>query len=211
MRSTAKASSTCAQVHESQQPDAEKLVSYGIKVRDFAYESTLPPVKPMYLLPHQIQPGLRPFKHIRANDVEDVFSQPTARNPVEGEGNSSKKSKLECMVTEPVLRLGILLTHKRGFVNLDDYDPASDSQVIINSQQSDSAASQVPALYFESQESESYIDTPFVMPHGLLQWPVADNSSIPPSQLDMTLQEAILEPLTYSQLGFFQADEPSQQ
>lgn len=209
--STAKASSTRAQVRESQQPDAAKLASYGIKVRDFAYESTLPPVKPVHLLPRQIQPGLRPFKRIRADDVEDVFSQPTAGNAAEGEGNSSKKSKLERTVTEPVLRLGIPPTRERGFVNLDDYDPASDSQLIVNSQQSDSAASQAPALYFESQESEPYIDTPFVTPNGSLQWPVADNSAIPPSQLDMTSQEAILEPLRYSQLGFFQADEPSQQ
>jgi hypothetical protein len=209
--STAKPSSTAAQARESQQPDVATLASYGIKVRDFAYESTLPPVKPVHLLPRQIQPGLRPLKRIRGGEVEDEFSQPTAGSAGEGEGSSSKKSKLERTVTEPALLPGIPPTRERGFVNLDDYDLATDSQLIINSQQSDLPESQPPALYFESQDSEPYIDTPFVTPNGSLQWPVADNSAIPASQLDTASQEATLEPLSYSQLGFSQVDESSQQ
>jgi hypothetical protein len=205
--STPKPSSSAPPVRESKQPDAATLAMLGIKVRDFAYESTLPPVKPVHLLPRQIQPGLRTLKRIRDGEVEDVFSQPTAGSAEEGEGSSSKKSKLERTMTEPVLETGIPPTRARGFANLEEYDPATDSQLIINSQQSDLGASQPPPLVFESQESEPYIDTPFVTPNGSLQWPVANRSAIPASQLDTASQEAGPEPLSYAELGL---DECSQ-
>ena len=207
--STAKPLSTAAQVRVSQQPDVATLASYGIKVRDFAYESTLPPVKPVHLLPRQIQPGLRALKRVRGG--EDILSQPIAGSAADGEGSFSKKSKLERTVTEPALESGVPPTRERGFVNLDDYDLTADSQAVIDSQQSDPPTSQPPVLYFESQDSEPYIDTPFVTPNGSLQWPVTDNSTIPASQLDTASQEAAPEPLSYSQLGFSQADQPSQQ
>jgi hypothetical protein len=208
--SASKPPSSAPQVRESQQLDAATLASFGIKVRDFAYESTLPPVKPVHLLPRQIQPGLRTLKRIRDGEVEDVLSRPTAGSAEKGEGSSPKKFRLERTVTEPVLETGVPPTRARGFANLEEYDPTTDSQLIINSQQSDLAASQPPPLYFESQDSEPYIDTPFVTPNGSLQWPVANHSAIPASQLDTSSQEAAPEPLSYAQLGFSQEDEPSQ-
>ena len=208
--STSKPSSTAARARESRQPDAAALASYGIKVRDFAYESTLPPVKPVHLLPRQIQPGIRSLKRIRDGEVDNASSLPTNGSAERGEGSSSKKSKLERTATEPALQPGLPPTRERGFVNLNDYDPATDSQPIIDSQQSDVTSSQPPPLYFDSQESEPYIDTPFVTPNGSLQWPVTDNSIIPASQLDTESQTSALEPLSYSQLGFSQPDEHSQ-
>ncbi len=44
---------------KSEQPTAEQLAKFGITVRDFAYESTLPPIAPVYFLPKQIQPDPR--------------------------------------------------------------------------------------------------------------------------------------------------------
>jgi len=44
---------------KSEQPTPEQLAKFGITVRDFAYESTLPPIAPVYFLPKQIQPDPR--------------------------------------------------------------------------------------------------------------------------------------------------------
>src|SRR5277367_6589159 len=41
------------------QPHPSTLAAYGIKVRDFAYESTLPPVAIVPRVPRQIQPDPR--------------------------------------------------------------------------------------------------------------------------------------------------------
>lgn len=42
----------------SEQPSISTLASFGIKVRDFAYESKLSPIKTVYCHPRQIQPAL---------------------------------------------------------------------------------------------------------------------------------------------------------
>lgn len=186
---------------DSQQVHAAVLASYGIKVRDFAFESTLPPVRPVRLL--QIQPEPRPMKRIRDGEEGDVFFQNSGSQ--DGEGGSSKKQKLGREVTEPDIQPAAAPpTRARGFANLADYDHSLESQ-LIQSQQTE--WSQPPLQYDdESQESEPYIDTPIVTPNGSLQWRVIDNSNIPESQLDTESQANAPELLSYSQLGLPQPD-----
>ena len=42
----------------SEQPSIFMLASLGVKVRDFAFESKLPPLLTIYCHPHQIQPAV---------------------------------------------------------------------------------------------------------------------------------------------------------
>ncbi|KAF9057929.1 hypothetical protein BJ165DRAFT_1398112 [Panaeolus papilionaceus] len=66
-----------------QQPTPQYLATLGIKVRDFAYESKLPPVKTVYRQPKQIQPssqpvsqGPRPLERTLTEPVIEPDSQP---------------------------------------------------------------------------------------------------------------------------------------
>jgi hypothetical protein len=52
------------------QPTPTDLAKLGIKVRDFAYESTLPPVRSVYLQPQQIQPSIP--KRVCREDTEPM-------------------------------------------------------------------------------------------------------------------------------------------
>lgn len=205
---SSKPPSAIAPNRDSQQALDDLLASYGIKVRDFAYESTLPPIAPVRFLPRQIQPGL---KRVRQGEEENPFIQSPPRDTGAEGSNFIKKLKLGREVTEPDLQSSSLPpTRARGFTNLDDYDHSTESQLISTSQQSD-WPSQPPLQYDDSQEFEPYIDTPLVTPNGSLQWPVANTSSIPASQLDTASQDAASELLSYSQLGFTHPDESSQQ
>ena len=82
----------------SQQPSPEYLASLGIKVRDFAYESTLPPIIPVPRIPRQVQPEPLPRKY-NVRGWEDESSQ---------QGESSSRSakpssqRLERKATEPL-------------------------------------------------------------------------------------------------------------
>lgn len=75
---------------------ADTLARLGIKARDFAYESTLPPIRPYRV--RQVQPGL-------------------------GDGKSSvpKGPKLERQATEPDLSAISPPSCTRAFANLNDY------------------------------------------------------------------------------------------
>ncbi|RPD80906.1 hypothetical protein L226DRAFT_124103 [Lentinus tigrinus ALCF2SS1-7] len=58
----------------------------------------------------------------------------------------------------------------------------------------------------ESQETESWVDTPLVTPNGSLQWPVQNTSALPTSQLESILPQLgdmeHEQNVTLSQLGF---------
>ncbi|TFK68200.1 hypothetical protein BDN72DRAFT_689464 [Pluteus cervinus] len=153
------------QSRRSDQPTSELLATYGVKVRDFAYESVLPPITPYNLHKRQIQPGLRPLKRQREEDVQDedeslLFQESSQRS------ESSKRAKLQRELTEPTVD-SQPPTRARGFEDLDEYN---DDQAFIGSQQSTWDASQPPPHYFMSQDANPYIDTPTVTPNGSLQW-----------------------------------------
>jgi hypothetical protein len=184
---------------QSDQPSIATLASYGIKVRDFAYESTLPPIAPIPRVPRQVQPGPRPLKRARKeydNDEDtpsSLPSQPQA-GPSAGAGvktaAGSRKSKpLERKVTEPASdsdSTKLPSTHGRVFTGLDSYDPPARKPLRshhstiqypagtpppLTSQSHDNLDLHPPSEH-ASQVDEPYIPTPQVTPNGSLHWPV---------------------------------------
>ncbi|KAF8737936.1 hypothetical protein AX14_012118 [Amanita brunnescens Koide BX004] len=138
---------------KSEQPTVEQLAKLGISVRDFAYESTLPPVAPVYFLPKQVQPDPRvtrpeqghPLPLFRQLSVNTIESD---RNPAPPPGG---------------------VTRQRGFSDLRDYGP-----YYIDIPDSQESGSQ-PSLAY----SDEYVKTPVVTPNGSLQWQDADIGDIP--------------------------------
>ena len=172
------------------------LASLGIKVRDYAYESKLPPIPPVYRHPRQIQPAVvrTTLKRQGTESGEDDFFSQSSSQP------ETSQKRLERTSTEPVILPGPELT------DIDDYE--YDGGLHIDSQQPDvhPESQQMPSSIFESQKSEPYVDTPLVTPKGSLQWPAPDTSDIPTSQLDIESQTMAPElasnlPLSFSQIS----------
>jgi hypothetical protein len=85
----------------SQQPSVSTLAGLGIKVRDFAYESKLPPIQTIYRHPRQIQPAvvrttLTPKHQSKESEEDNNFSQPSSQP-------ETRPKKLERTPTEPVI------------------------------------------------------------------------------------------------------------
>ena len=168
----------------SEQPSVAMLASLGIKVRDFAYESKLPPIQPIYRHPRQVQPAVvrTTLKRQWTESEEDDFFSQSSSQP------ETSQKKLERTSTEPAIP---------PVTDIDDFEYDS---LPTDSQQPGSQ--QMPLSIFESQESEPYVDTPLATPKGSLQWQVADTSNIPASQLDAESQSTALEPASHSLLEF---------
>jgi hypothetical protein len=167
----------------SEQPSVAMLASLGIKVRDFAFESKLPPIQPIYRHPRQIQPAVvrTTLKRQWVEPGEDDFFSQSSSQP------ETSQKKLERTSTEPA----ILFAPDSTDIDDYEYDGLQQPNDYPGSQQ-------MPLSIFESQESEPYVDTPLVTPQGSLQWAVADTSSIPASQLDAESQFTALEPASHS-------------
>jgi hypothetical protein len=84
----------------SKQPSVSTLANLGIIVRDFAYESKLPPIKTIYCHPRQIQPAvmrttLTPKHQLESTKrgEDNYFSQPSSQpetNPKKLERTSTE-------------------------------------------------------------------------------------------------------------------------
>ena len=166
----------------SEQPTVGMLASLGIKVRDFAYESKLPPIQPIYRHPRQIQPAV-----VKRQWTESGEDHPFSQSSSQPE---TSQKKLERTATEPAISPAPDLT------DVDDYEYDS---LHTDSQQPEiyPESQQMPPSIFESQESEPHVDTPLVTPKGSLQWPALD---MPTSQLDSESQTmaAVNSPLRFS-------------
>ena len=163
----------------------------GIKVRDFAYESKLPPIQPIYRHPRQIQPAVvrTTLKRQWAESGEDDYFSQSSSQP------ETSQKKLERTSTEPAIPPALDSTAIDDYYEYDSLH--TDSQQANNYP----GSQQMPLPIFESQESEPYVDTPLVTPKGSLQMPVADTSNIPASQLDAESQSTA-EPASHSSLNF---------
>lgn len=203
----------------------------GIKVRDFAYESTLPPISSV----PQFVGGPRPLKRERTHeDGGDSPSLPHSPSHARG-GHFAvlKKAKgLARELTEPVDPPSVPgQTSLARHTGVHDFSqtlasftvgssrgvshPTTPHRQVYAGNPFPLSGSPLAALGIyaspqnqESQESEAWIDTPLVTPKCSLQWGVADTSAIPMSQLDTASQEQPAEDVTFSQLGF---PDPSQQ
>ncbi|KAH8094844.1 hypothetical protein BXZ70DRAFT_339380 [Cristinia sonorae] len=217
--------------HNDQSCVIDVLVKMGIKVRDFAYESTLPPISSV----PQFVGGLRSLKREReAYEEEDKPFAGTSRSTAKGTNDTAtKKAKgLARELTEPVVPQPnsdqTALTRHTGFLqfgpSLSTLNPDRNhsnhpitprrqhafpmsplSRTPLAAPSWISASQRDP----ESQDSETWIDTPLATPVASQQWRVIDTSAIPASQLDSNSQQPVPEDVTLSQLGF--TLEPSQQ
>ncbi|KAF9054967.1 hypothetical protein BDZ89DRAFT_1330 [Hymenopellis radicata] len=166
---------------------SEELAHMGIKVRDFAYESKLPPIQP-YRRP-QVQPA-SPRRLARKQGTDQDVGQAAA--------------KLERVVTEPVDESS-QSRREPAYGNMDvDFQPLMMPAEITQDDDWYIPQSQPPLI--DSQESDPYVDTPLVTPNGSLQW-IRDTTSIPASQLDTESQQPAPEMLSFAQLGFSQPDD----
>ncbi|KIJ20375.1 hypothetical protein PAXINDRAFT_96585, partial [Paxillus involutus ATCC 200175] len=99
------------QATSSLQPSPEFLASLGIKVRDFAYENTLPAITPVPRMPRQVQPAPRALKRSQ-RDWDDAredsqsshsISTLSGSQPFQSRRTPPKKSNsLERKPTEPL-------------------------------------------------------------------------------------------------------------
>ncbi|CAA7260070.1 unnamed protein product [Cyclocybe aegerita] len=203
---TAGPSSQPANQEVKQKPDREKpseeqLAKLGVKVRDFAYESKLPPVRTIYLQPRQVQPSAPQGLQREDTEEDESFSQ------------SQGVRSLERTNTEPTVAAAPP-SRTRGFLDLANYTLDSnslDSQTPMAYPESQASAG-LPEIVFESQDSDMPPnDTAIVTPNGSFQWDVEDTSDTPASQLDTESQAPEPEIISYSQLGFSQPSEPSSQ
>ncbi|KAJ3509254.1 hypothetical protein NLJ89_g5319 [Agrocybe chaxingu] len=203
---TAGPSSQPANQEVKQKPDREKpsegqLAKLGVKVRDFAYESKLPPVRTIYLQPRQVQPSAPQGLQRQDTEENESFLQSQGARP------------LERTNTEPAAAAAPP-SRTRGFLDLANYTLDSnnlDSQPPVVNPES-RASIGPPEIVFESQDSDMLPnDTPIVTPNGSSQWDVEDINDIPASQLDTESQAPESEIVSYSQLGFSQPSELSSQ
>lgn len=201
---------------------AAVMAQYGIRVRDFAYESTLPPIASVSRVPPQIQPGPTVLKRTRQEDDGednpddgDAFVRRTSYYETNLTGTSHhtyvvKPAPLERTLTEPAddsvsyqRTLGIpnLVHHLSNLRTLPTLArPLMPRRVPV--QYPAGANNQTipqPELQETSQDSE-WIDTPLVTPNGSLHWPVTNTEEIPTAQLDSKLQR-VTEVSPYSHPG----------
>jgi hypothetical protein len=151
------ATGTVASKHHSKQPTAAELTTYGIKVREFAIEQTLPPIAPVYLQLKQIQP----------NPGVPRYGQDNITPSSSQAGGDGRRYPAWQSLTL-TQRFGV--TRQRAFVDLCDND------VLQVPEPQDSGSlytlSQPPLSYDtyscwqsqDSRESEEYIKTPILTP-----------------------------------------------
>jgi hypothetical protein len=170
----------------NQQPSTADLKKLGIKVRDFAYEKTLPPVRTIHLH-RQVLPG--------------VARQTIARQKTEEDASQSQSQPrmVDRTPTEPSLT-PVPPKRVRGLFDLELEE--SDDENITLSQQTSTpeflSNAKTPQILFESQESQPRRDdTPVVTPNG--SWNSQNSSGIPRSRYNEPSQAPIPQMLSNSQ------------
>ncbi|KAF9226690.1 hypothetical protein BS17DRAFT_497714 [Gyrodon lividus] len=210
-----------AQIASSLQPSPEFLASLGIKVRDFAYENTLPAITPVPRMPRQVQPAPRALKRSHRdwdNEGEGLQSSHSIRTlsglqPFQSRRTPSKKSRsLERKPTEPLEEAAdqytrtierITICEMRSLVSSiqETVFPATPLRRFSASPPTSPITPSLSQL--ASQESE-LVQTPSAIP---LIIHVDDTSMIPASQLDSESQALSVHSMVYTQ--FEQAPQAS--
>ena len=171
------------------QPSAADLNKLGIKVRDFAYEKTLPPVRTIHLH-RQVLPG--------------VMRQTIARQKTEEDASQSQSQSQPRTVdrtpTEPSLT-PVPPKRARGLFDLELEE--SDNKNITLSQQTSTpeflSNAKIPQILFDPQESQPCADTPVVTPNGLWNLNSQNSSVIPRSRYNEPSQAPKPQMLSNSQ------------
>lgn len=109
MEENAQALSKARQSRMSQQPSPEFLASLGIKVRDFAYESRLPPINPVPRIPRQVQPEPLPKKQTLTH-----WNEGAGQDQGGSSQSQSHSQRLERKATEPLDNESLQYAHILG-------------------------------------------------------------------------------------------------
>lgn len=195
----------------SQQPTVEILQSLGIKVRDFAYESTLPPIASIPRVPRQIQPSARPLKRTsREWDEENGAPSSSSRPPF---GRESKKpNALVRRPTEPLEfdpPASKCTTESADLTRPFPFGSQLPFPASCRTPSKAPSASPPTSPLFGSPSQEASQESELVMtPPGAESWNIEDTSSIPASQLDTEPLSLVPEEISYSQAGL--SPQPSQ-
>ncbi|KAJ7284130.1 hypothetical protein C8J57DRAFT_754172 [Mycena rebaudengoi] len=185
------------QEKHDEHPSREALVALGIRVRDFAYESTLPPIPPFrrqQIQPgaetQQVQPGGEPRKRDRVvfdggePDADDPF---VAKKPRRGLGRTPTEAVLEVDTdtgsgSRPSVassRLRRTQEQEPGYDDLRRANVRKAVDVLLGGSQPTDASqsqgywqeySQSQSQQYSQDDDEPLIATPLVTPNGSLQW-----------------------------------------
>ncbi|KAF9238746.1 hypothetical protein BU15DRAFT_47242 [Melanogaster broomeanus] len=207
------ASASGSQAASSLQPSLELLASLGIKVRDFAYENTLPAIIPVPRVPRQVQPAPSALKRSyrdwdeEAEDLQRSHSvlMPSGKQSFQSKRTPPKKSRsLERKATEPLGEGAIQYTRTLERITIGEVRslvssiqaPAFPATPRRRFSASPPTSPITPSLsQIASQESE-LVQTPSAIPFVIH---VDDTSMIPASQLDSESQGPSVHPVPYSQ------------
>ena len=186
----------------SQQPTVEMLQSLGIKVRDFAYESTLPPIAPIPRVPRQIQPSARPLKRTSREWEEEHGVSSRSPRPQFGReatnGVTATDRKLNSLVRRPTEPLELDFSAPKPMMDLRRVSPLG-SQVPFHTPKTRSGSPPTsPPFGSPSQEpDEGSQESEMVMtPPGGEFCYIEDTSSIPASQLETETSAIVTEDTT---------------
>lgn len=194
-----------AQVVFSQQPSPEFLMSLGIKVRDFAYENTLPAIAPVPRVPRQVQPAPRASKRSQRDwdDNGGSLNSLSPAQPLSGQTGCKKPRSLERKSTEPLQETAVQHTRTleritvKGVCSILTPPLRRTLPATPRTQLSASPPTSPltpPLSHLTSQESE-FVQTPPTIPFVIH---VDDTSMITASQHDSESQPLSLHPVLYT-------------
>ena len=154
----------------NQQPSSADLKKLGIKVRDFAYEKTLPPVRTVHLH-RQVLPGVARQTITRQKTEEDASQSQQSQN---------QSRMADRTPTEPSLT-PVPLKRARGLFDLE-LEESDDENTTLSQQISTPeflSNTQIPQIPLDSQKSQPRAETPVVTPWN---WDSENSSGVPHSQ-----------------------------
>ncbi|KAH0839831.1 hypothetical protein J3R83DRAFT_778 [Lanmaoa asiatica] len=186
-----------AQVAFSQQPSPELLMSLGIKVRDFAYENTLPAIVPVPRVPRQVQPAPRALKRLQRDwdDKEGPLNSLSPVQPLSGQRGSKKPRSLERKPTEPLQEPVVQYTRTLERITVKRVCSIITPPPRTRLSASPPTSPLTPPLsHIASQETE-FVQAPPALPFVVH---VDDTGMIPASQLDSDSQPLSLHPVLYT-------------
>jgi len=170
----------------NQQPSSADLKKLGIKVRDFAYEKTLPPVRTVHLH-RQVLPGVARQTITRQKTEEDASQSQRSQN---------QSKMVDRTPTEPSLT-PVPLKHTRGLFDLE-FEESDEENTTLSQQTSTPeflSNTQIPQILFDSQKSQSRAETPVVTPWN---WNSQNSSRVPHSRDNRSSQAPIPQMLSNS-------------
>ncbi|PCH40872.1 hypothetical protein WOLCODRAFT_16734 [Wolfiporia cocos MD-104 SS10] len=206
---------------DPQQQFAKLLSDNGIKARDFAYESTLPPIPSVPYI--RVQYPDLPRGRRATEEEQDDYEGKTFYIDAETGGSTtglppkSKPRTIERTPTEPLLEEELrvpvrslkrtiggatMLKREPAFTGLSPAllaSPRRPAQALANTL--GEGCSPQPELEGTSQETEAWGETPLVTPIGTPQRPIIVTSAVPESQINTLSRLPQVDGIAHPHLG----------